>query len=625
MSSASLCHLAWALVLARASGREDVVFGTVLFGRMQGDESAGKTLGLFINTLPLRIRLGEEGAARSVTKVHRLLSELIEHEHASLVLAQRCSGVEAPAPLFSALLNYRHSSEAAKAGEEAGLKWEGVEVLALEERTNYPLTLSIDDFGDGFMLVAQTAAPADPVRVCEMMRTALERLSSVLEKAPTTPTRALDVLPEAERRQVVQEWNTTEVNYPKEKYVHELFEEMARQRPEAIALVDEEQSLTYSELNARADWLAQQLIADGIEPEDVVALAIPRSVEMVVGLLGVMKAGAAYLPVDPDSPAERVTFMLEDAGVALVLTISPLRERWPQRFKTLSLDELERAVALDQFSLHKPNIAGRVSTLPPHHHAYVIYTSGSTGFPKGVVVCRQGLANYVAWASRAYEADSGEGAPINTALAFDATVTSLFLPLIAGRRVHLLPENRQMEALAELLSSGAELTLVKLTPAHLQMLRDLLGVTAKAVRVRRFVVGGEALSSSVARFWQEHVPELQIVNEYGPTETVVGSCVYYLGPETELAGDVPIGRPIWNTRMYVLDNSLRPVPIGVVGELYIAGAGLAQGYLKQPALTAERFVADFFSECGERMYRTGDLARWREDGNLEFWGRNDSR
>ena len=300
VSAASLCHLAWAQVLARVSGREEVVFGTVLFGRMQGGAGAERVMGLFINTLPVRIRVGEEGVEASVQGTHTLLADLLRHEHASLALAQRCSGVPAPAPLFSALLNYRYIQGMVQApSAEAMQAWEGVEVLYGEERTNYPLTLSVDDLGEGFQLTAQVQDPIDPRRVCDFMNRALERLVEALETAPTRAVRSLDVLPEAEWRQVVVEWNATETAYPKERCIHQLFEAQVERTPEAVAVVFEDHGLSYRVLNRRANQLAHHLQGLGVGPEVLVGICLERSVEMVVGLLGILKAGGAYVPSRP--------------------------------------------------------------------------------------------------------------------------------------------------------------------------------------------------------------------------------------------------------------------------------------------------------------------------------------
>src|SRR5262249_6547983 len=353
--------------------------------------------------------------------------------------------------------------------------------------------------------------------------------------------------------QIVEEWNETAREMPEATLV-ELFEEQAQRTSDEAAVAYEGEEFTYRELNERANRLAHLLIGEGVGPEDGVAVGLRRSLEMSVALAGILKAGAAYLPIDQDYPVERIDFMLRDAAPVLALSAGALRENLPQTLDVLSFGDPEMEAALACAPLHNPTNVERTAFLLPQHAAYIIYTSGSTGRPKGVVVSHQGLTNYLSWARGAYEAESGRGAPINTSLSFDATITSLYVPLIAGGMVNLLPEGRQLEALAEMLGGGAELTLVKVTPGHLEGLQGLLGAKASGVRARRFVVGGEALKESVAGFWREQVPSLQIVNEYGPTETVVGSCVYEMGGQAEPSGDVPIGRPIWNTRVYVLDE-----------------------------------------------------------------------
>jgi amino acid adenylation domain-containing protein len=318
--------------------------------------------------------------------------------------------------------------------------------------------------------------------------------------------------------------------------------------------------------------------------------------------------------------------MLDTSDPLFVLTTTGLRKRLPKTAKILDLDGAEIRDLLEHPSLiYESDHAKRFCTILSSYAAYVIYTSGSTGSPKGIVVSHQGLSNYLLWAMHRYESNSGSGTPVNTSLSFDATITSLYLPLITGRRLILLREDRQIEALADLLASGTDLALVKLTPAHLRSLQTLLGEKLSAARVGAFVVGGEKLEESVVSFWTERVRGLHLVNEYGPTEAVVGCCLYELSPTENVIGSVPIGKPTPNTGMYVLDKAMEPLPVGVTGELYIAGSQLARGYLKRPGITAERFVADPYGAPGTRMYRTGDLARWRADGNLEFLGRADQQ
>ncbi|MCA6113231.1 condensation domain-containing protein, partial [Bradyrhizobium cenepequi] len=294
VSLASLCHLAWGQVVARSSGREQVVFGTVLFGRMHGGAGADRAMGLFMNTLPLRLDLDGTAVEASVRTTHARLAELLAHEHASLSLAQRCSGVAAPAPLFSALLNYRHNTPAAAAGPDDVLS--GMEWLGGEERTNYPLTLSVEDFGEALGLTAEAAEPVSPDRICGYMARALEQLAEALERAPNTPVRALDILPADERTYLLEELNRTAAAYPSEVCIHALFEAQVRQAPDAVAVVDADERLSYGELNARANRLAHHLIGRGVRPDQPVAICVERRVAMVVGVLAILKAGGAYLP-----------------------------------------------------------------------------------------------------------------------------------------------------------------------------------------------------------------------------------------------------------------------------------------------------------------------------------------
>ncbi len=379
------------------------------------------------------------------------------------------------------------------------------------------------------------------------------------------------------------------------------FEAQADRNPTAPALLYGHSQLSFGELNKRANRLAHRLIEQRVRPGDLVGISMPRSMPMVVAILATLKAGAAYLPLDPGLPSARYAAILKDAAPVTVLKEEPASTAgYPETNPGLSLSLT--------------------------HTAYVIYTSGSTGMPKGVMIRHREFSNYLAWAGTLYETSSGCGAPVNTPLAFDATVTSLWLPLAAGKPVFLLPEENHLEALAELLISGREFTLVKLTPAHLTALAELLGPKAALVRARNFVVGGEALPGDVANFWTSRVSGLRIVNEYGPTETVVGCCVHGLANGEQVAGDVPIGVPAGNNRLYVLDAALEPAPPNIWGELYIGGPQLGIGYLHRPGLTAERFVVDPFSSVpGARMYRSGDSVRWRLDGILEFRGRVDNQ
>ena len=396
VSTASLCHLAWAQVLAKISGRNDVVFGTVLFGRMHGGEGADRILGLFINTLPIRIQIGAQAVEASVRHVHQLLAELLRHEHASLALAQRCSSVSAPAPLFSALLNYRHNNRIPETSPAESLHaWEGIRWLRGEERTNYPLTLSVEDFGDEIGLTSQAVISIGARRICEYMQVALRSLAEALDTAPQVATKTLNILPDAERQQLLYDWNDTRTEFPNHTCIHQLFEAQVLKTPEATAVVFEEEQLSYGELNRRANRLAHYLRELGIGPDDRVALCVERSLEMVIGLMAVLKAGGAYVPLDPGYPQERLDWMLQDSMPVVLLTQSHLHHLFATHPATLSVLDLDTATAWQQHPQTNPS----VNELTPHHLAYIIYTSGSTGLPKGVMVEHRSLVNSLSHAN----------------------------------------------------------------------------------------------------------------------------------------------------------------------------------------------------------------------------------
>ncbi|HEU4880655.1 MAG TPA: amino acid adenylation domain-containing protein, partial [Longimicrobium sp.] len=546
------------------------------------------------------------------------LADLLRHEHASLPLAQRCSGVAAPAPLFTSLLNYRYSGargrSQAQQVEQAG---EGVRGIRMQERTNYPVTLSVDDLGEAFSLNAQVAAPANARQVCRMMHTALERLVEALEVSPARAIGSLDVLPETERRLVVDEWNQTDADLPAAP-VHRSFEEQAEKTPGATAVVFGADSLTYAELNARANRLARWLRGRGVGAEVRVGVLMERSLEMVVSVLGVLKAGGAYVPLDPSYPAERLAYMAAHSGLPVMLTQERLLGRLPfeASVEVVALDarwgEIETEDATD------PAVA-----VDPRGLAYVLYTSGSTGRPKGVAVEHTQVAAYLAWATRAYP--GGGGSAMHSSLSFDLTITSLFVPLLCGGAVELVEEEDAVEGLARVLERGGR-EMLKLTPSHLRVLGERLAERGAAGGVGCLVVGGEALIGEQIGFWIRHLPETVVINEYGPTETAVGCSIHSQRLGETGAGQVSIGRPVANTRIYVLDTRGQPAPAGVPGELCVGGAQVTRGYLGRPGVTAERFVPDPFSgEGGARLYRTGDRARWVADGTLEFLGRLDEQ
>ncbi|WP_122630797.1 non-ribosomal peptide synthetase, partial [Pseudomonas viridiflava] len=613
VSAASLMHLAWAQVLGHLSGRESVVFGTVLLGRLHGTEGVERALGVFINTLPLRIELGRQSVRDAVLDTHRRLTGLLTHEHAQLALAQRCSALPAGAPLFNTLLNYRHSA-AHKAADDATVQaWQGIEVLNAEERSNYPLTLSVDDLGEGFSFTAQAMTGIEPQRICDYLHEALTHLILALEQQPDTDMTQLAILPAAERQELLSVLNDTRRDYPREQPVHRLFEQRAARHPDRVAAEHGLRSMTYGELNAQANRLAHYLIEQGITPDDHVAIVLARSIELLIGQLAVSKCAATFVPLDVNAPAERQSYMLDDCQAVCVLTRS-----------TAAINAATRRIDLDSLDLngqpgHDPELAQGSDTA-----AYVMYTSGSTGAPKGVRVPHRGIARLVL--NNGY-ADFNEHDRIAFASnpAFDASTLEVWGALLNGGQLCVVDHETLVDPVRfSALLSDARISVLFITTALFNQYVQQIPQALQGLRL--LLSGGERADPASYRALLSQAQGLRLFNGYGPTETTTFAVVCEVGAISEGDESVPIGRPIGNTSIYVLDAHQRLAPKGVTGELYIGGDGVALGYLNRPELSVEKFLVDPFSdEPGAMMYRTGDLGRWMEDGQLECLGRNDDQ
>ncbi len=428
----------------------------------------------------------------------------------------------------------------------------------------------------------------------------------------------LRILSPGERNRILRDWNDTRADYPNQ-CVHELFEGQAAKTPDLTAVSFQGNTLTYRQLNERANQVAHFLRKRGVGPETLVGVCLNRTPEMVVGLLGIWKAGGAYIPLDPTYPQDRLSFMMKDSAAKFLLTSSELQRLFPSSGdKTILVDA-------DWSEIAKENAANPAPAAAPTNLAYVMYTSGSTGEPKGAMILHSGLANYLTWAIRHYAVEEGGSVPVHSSISFDLTVTSMYPALLAGGNIELLPEDVGAQSLLAALRRGGR-NLVKITPAHLELLSQEIKPSEAAAMTKVFVIGGENLLAESLRLWRESAPQTRLINEYGPTETVVGCCIYEVRAEDPRSGSVIIGRPIANTQLYILDRHRNPVPAGVAGELYIGGDGVARGYLNRTELTAQRFLPDPFSGVeGARLYKTGDLARYRKNGNLEFLGRIDTQ
>ena len=608
---------AFEVLISRYSGQRDILLGTTVGGRDQ--RQLEDLIGCFVNTLVLRTDLtGNPSFAELLQRVREVALGAYAHQELpfeQLVEVLRPDRDLSRTPLFQVMFAFQNMPP--EPIESAGLQ---IHPIALDASpTRCDLTLVMRDSGatgsfeyDGDLFDAAT----------------IDRLAAnfqvLLEGLLANPDRGIDdveLVTEDERDAILDGFNDAPSIAPPAAATHRLFEARAVAMPGAIALRWSGESMTYEELDTRANQLAHELRRRGAQPETLVGLYLPRSPEMVIGLLAALKAGAAYLPLDPSAPLERLTYMLADSGAQIVLTHSALRERLG--------DGPASVIALDD---EWPAIAANprqraLAAVHPKNLAYVIYTSGSTGRPKATLLTHEGLLNYVSWAIDAYALDQGKGAPVHSPLGFDLTITSLLVPLAAGQTVTLVDETAGIDGLVESLRAAPDFSLVKLTPAHLDVLGHQVSPAQAGQCARFMVIGGENLSAETTAFWREHAPHTKLVNEYGPTETVVGCCVYTVAADLpDSVTTVPIGRPIQNTQLYVLDRRLRPVPIGVSGELFIGGLGLARGYLNRPDLTADRFLPHPLSrQPGERLYRTGDVARYRQDGVLECLGRVDQQ
>ena len=605
--------------LSRYSGQDDIVIGTPIANRTRPESEP--LIGFFVNTLVLRGDLSGNPSFRALLQRTRETA-LGAYAHQDVPFEMVVDAVQpqrdmSHSPLFQAMLVLQNTP--GRVRELSGLKVQPVE--AHSGTAKFDLTLFAMQEGERIGGAWEYNTDLFEAATVARMAGQFGQLLAGLVSEPDRAVGAVPLLTEVERAEMVVAWNDTAADYPADRCAHELFEQQVTRTPEAVAVGCEGETLTYAELNRRANQLAHYLRQRGVGPEVLVGLCVERTPEALVGILGVLKAGGAYLPLDPGYPPERLAYMLGDARVPVLLTQERLVERLPQfAGETLCLDADWPTIAQEADD-NLPNGAGAGNLV------YVIYTSGSTGRPKGVMITHGGLSNYLDWVRRAYPLEQGVGAPVHSSLAFDLTVTGLFGPLLVGGRVDLVSEAAGIEGLGEALRGARKpYSLVKITPAHLEVLAQQLGPDHAAERTRAFIIGGENLLGEALRFWQQHAPGTVLVNEYGPTETVVGCCVYQVADAVEREGPVSIGRAITNTQLYVLDTLYQPVPVGVAGELYIGGAGVARGYLGRPELTAERFVPDpLGGEPGSRLYKTGDAARYLADGNLEFLGRLDDQ
>jgi amino acid adenylation domain-containing protein len=608
---------AWALLLSRYCARDDVVFGVTVSGRPASLVGVNTMVGPFINTLPLRVQLPPDMQLIAWLKQVQLrLLELREYEYSPLVKVQQWSDAPPGMPLFESLVVFANYPVSISGGPQKINEQLEVRNIRLAETGHYSLAALVVPGDELHLQLAYDARRFDRDTIQRM----LGHFRAVLENIAANPQRQLSqlsILTEAEQRQLLVAWNDPRRdNGLSEKCLYELFEEQVKSTPTAIAVCYESRCLTYLELNRRANQLAHRLRALSPGAGACVGICVERSIEMVVGLLGIMKAGCAYIPLEPTLPEERIRAILEDGQVRVLLTQEQLRSGLSEQNRLLIyLDSDWEKIAQES----EENPAGTASAENP---AYVIYTSGSTGLPKGVIISHRAICNTLLWRRATFSLDEADRILQNLSFAFDASVWQIFGALISGAQLVLLPP-RSRGDVAEMLKLivAHNVTITDFTPSLLQAFLQERRVE-QCHSLRHVFCGGESLTGAlVEEFFARLRAELH--NMYGPTETAVDATCWTCSHKDKLT-TIPIGRPIANKQVYLLDEQLHPVPVGVTGEVYIGGAGLAHGYLNQPELTAEKFIPHPFSaKAGARLYRTGDLCRYLPDGNIEFLGRLD--
>lgn len=607
---------AWALVLARYSGEDDVVFGVTVSGRPTELAGVESMVGPFINTLPLRVWIAwDEMLLPWLRDLQARQLEVRQYEYSPLVQVQGWSDVPRGKALFQSIFvfeNYPFDAEAGQRNQD--LQISNAQSL---EQTNYPLTAGAEPGPELLLHLSYDATRFAGPTIKQM----LGHWANLLEGIAADPRQRLSelsFLTNDEKQKLLVEVNDTKAEYPSDKCLHQLFEEQVTRTPHEIAVVFADEKLTYAQLNTRANQLGHHLSGLGVGPEVLVGICMERSTEMLTALLGVLKAGGAYVPLDPDYPRDRLAFMLNDSQVKLLLTQQRLRARLPTYpAQVLEIDADWQEIA--RASVHNPT-----RKVAPENLAYVIYTSGSTGKPKGVLISHLSVCNHLIWMQRAFPLGPKDRLPLKYSFSFDVCVLECFWPLLAGARLIIgRPGGHQdIDYLVRLMAEHA-VTSIDVVPSLLEALLEdpaFAGNTS----LRRVTCGGETLPVELQqRFFTQTIAELH--NMYGPTEATIGATFWTCQRAAEQRS-VSIGLPISNTQVYLLDARQHLVPVGIPGELHIGGVGLARGYLRRPDMTAASFIPNpFGSEAGARLYRTGDLARYLPDGNIEFLGRVDEQ
>ncbi|OBQ12654.1 amino acid adenylation domain-containing protein [Anabaena sp. AL09] len=610
----NLVQGAWSLLISRYTGEKDVIFGATVSGRQPVLENIESMVGLLINTIPTRVKIDNQ--KEILSWLQELQTQAIEQEqysYFSLAEIQQLSDILPGMPLFESLLVFEnYPVDSSKKDTKKTLE---ISNLSCFERTNYPLTIVINpgsQLGGRFVYDTSCFDEARISRIIGHFQTLLTSFSENLQQNISQ----ISLLSAAEEQELIlleNHQNQDNINY---QCVHILFEEQVQKTPDNIAVIYKQEHLTYQQLNNRANQLANYLKSLGVKPETRVGICVERSLEMVVGILAILKAGGAYVPLDPAYPTERLTFMLEDVQTSILLTQTHLQNRLPINQQTVvNLDTDAEIIA----QYPADNLPSEVT---PENLAYIIYTSGSTGTPKGTEVPHRSFIGFMFGVDYIH-LDESQSWLQHSSISWDGLTLEMWTPLLYGGRCVLYPEKiPTAEKLTQLIQEQKVNTLW-LTSTLFNLMIDT--IPQGLLGIKQLLIGGESLSINHVRRALELLPKTKIINGYGPSECTVFICCYPIPQQlAENVHSIPIGKPIGDRTVYILDTHLHRVPIGVPGELYVGGASVARGYLNQPILTSEKFISNPVI-AGDTLYKTGDLVRRLPDGNIEFIGRIDTQ
>lgn len=607
VSAASLLYSAWGILLQRLNNTDDIMFGTTVSGRNVNISGIENMVGLFINTIPVRVHNNkEETIIQFIERISKTLTEKTEFESTPLVDIKKYSGINNNLPLFNSLMVVENYPIDSSVNQDETIS---IKEFSAEERTNYNLVLAVTML-DSIKIDFKYNCFTDDGMIIRIGQY-LENIISFALSNNGSKVAEIDFLPEEERKKLLYEFNDTYADYPKGKTLHQLFEEQAEKVPDNTAVMFNNKYIRYRDLNSKSNQLARVLRSKGVSANSIVGLIVDRSIDMIIGILGILKAGGAYLPIDPDYPEDRIKFILSDSGADIFLTQSWLKTGFDFDKEFLNLDDNDFCADIDDTNL---DLAYKSNDL-----AYVIYTSGSTGRPKGVMIEHRGIVNHSYVRINRFKLNQYDREVMTSSIGFDVSVEQVFSPLLCGASIYIPDKDVLFDSLkiVAFMRDNA-ITYLNTVPSFLEHLSSIDDMPS----LKRVAYGGEVCSNSLLKKLFANT-NCEFYNAYGPTEVSVACSMYFVKPK-DIGTVIPIGDPFENNRFYILDTAARPSPIGIAGELYIGGIGLARGYLNRPELTAEKFIENPLMP-GELVYRTGDLVKWLPDGNVEFVGRVDNQ